>query len=432
MKKFLFVPIFTVLALFYTSALHSQTQDLTPSGLFATDSEFPENYEVRKQMRETVFAPAGHVMNTRARIFYDRFADHRVFFQVKKNSEYFYLLFTNEKDYKFPLFSTGSYIIKRNRDDGRFVQVKIFIRNDPGCFVRIFPNGDRATMNMFLYGTPVYRNIPIPRQFEELLTAPFAEIMELTKNSVDWELIFTPSYTRGNNDVHTMVEKIREKLDRLQDRDDGAMNADGSFVSIEDLSAQDEWGFNCSGFAKWIADGVSVVLKDRYLDIEELKVKHTALRGNRWSERYEDKRDPYFGLDWTRNIAMILGNRSHPEAADIRKVQFIEYIEDVGYPMDKLHLILYLSAHEHPGRFYLGSINSDFGNDPVLRQHYHVVTLFPYFNDDGQFQVAVFERNREASIDELLKRYEQEYIHLVSISALPEFHLPPLPPSIEG
>jgi len=383
-------------------------------------------------MRETIFAPANHAINTRGRIFFDPFAKHRVFFQVKKNRDYFYLLFTNEKEYKFPLFSSGSYIIKRSRQDGRFVQVKIFIRNNPDCFIRVFPDEDRSTMNMFLYGTPVYQDITIPLSFSELLTSPFAKIMDLTENSVDWGLIFTPSHVQENNDVYTMVEKIREKLNRLQDQDDGAMNEDGSFVSIEDLSTKDEWGFNCSGFAKWIADGVSVVAKDRYLTIEELKVKHPTLRGNRWSERYEDERDPYFGLDWTRNIAMILGNRNHPEAADIRKVQFIDYIEDIGFPMEKLHLILYLLAREHPGKFYLGSINSDFGDKPILRQHYHVVTLFPYFDDDGDFQIAVFERNRETSIEALLKHYEREFIHLVSIKSFSDFHLPPLPPSVEG
>jgi len=39
---------------------------------------------------------------------------------------------------------------------------------------------------------------------------------------------------------------------------------------------------------------------------------------------------------------------------------------------------------------------------PTLRQHHHVIVLFPYFDARGSFQVVVMERNQETSLASLL------------------------------
>jgi hypothetical protein len=390
-------------------------------------SYFPENYAIRNEYQDVIFGPTQAALRARDRVLVDELKkEERVFFQIKERENYFYILFTNEKDYEFPLFSQGSYIIKRSKKDGRFIQVKIFIRSTPGSFVRIFPNGDRSKMNVFLYGHQVYKNVNIPFAFEDILLFPFTNIMEVTASSIDWELIFPRAFVCEEQNVRDMAMSIRTKLSSLSDQDDGAMDKTGKFVYIDDLSSQEKGGFNCSGFAKWVADGVSYAHSREYLSIEALKQKHPEVRGNRWSERYEKKRDPYFGLDWTRNIATSLGNRKHPEACDVRNVPFCAYIEDVGYAVDKLKLVLYLLTWERPGRFYFGSINSEFGQNPVLRQHHHVVVLLPYFTDSGDFKVAVFERNRETSLESLYNRYPEHYIHLVGAEATAGFEPPPV------
>jgi len=213
-------------------------------------------------------------------------------------------------------------------------------------------------------------------------------------------------------------------LHTLPDAEDGAMDASGNLVFIESLVLQDQdAGFNCSGFAKWIVDGLHMGLYGSFLPIEPLKVKHLDLRGHRWSDALEDERDPYFGLDWTRNLATTMlsagqgGREVHPESADVRSVKYHTYVEDVGYPVDRLAQIMYLLAVEEPGNFYIASLNREFGDAPPLHQHVHVAVLFPYLDDRGRFFVDVLERNVETSIESLNRRYRDDDIHLVRVRA---------------
>jgi hypothetical protein len=96
----------------------------------------------------------------------------------------------------------------------------------------------------------------------------------------------------------------------------------------------------------------------------------------------------------------------------------------VGYRVEDLIPVLYLQAVRQPGRFYLGSINGEFGSEPVLWQHYHIVVLFPYFDEAGTFRIAVLERNVESSVASLQRRYSGEYVHLVGIRPASDFILP--------
>jgi hypothetical protein len=149
----------------------------------------------------------------------------------------------------------------------------------------------------------------------------------------------------------------------------------------------------------------------------------------------EDARDPYFGLDWTRNIAVALMQLDHPgtelapTAADVREVPFSQYVRNVGYPVVDMKEVLYLLAIQDPGYFYLGSVNKEFGTDPVLRQHTHVVVLFPYFTGDGKFRVSVMERNVETSLQSLADRYPDDFIHLVRIRAERNYVPPVIKPA---
>jgi hypothetical protein len=61
---------------------------------------------------------------------------------------------------------------------------------------------------------------------------------------------------------------------------------------------------------------------------------------------------------------------------------------------------------------------------PTLRQHHHVVLLFPYFDVGGGFHVAVMERNVETSLTSLVSRYGKEYVHLERIGSDGAFVLP--------
>jgi hypothetical protein len=392
----------------------------------------PENDEARRELEDLFYVPNSALLKTEDRILGQRSAGTTVNFQMQRQGGYIYYLFLNEERSAYSVAGVGNYIIKRDLESGRFVQIKVFLRSHPGCFVRLFPLENRTSMDVYLFGIAVDRGVLLPLEFQSFLTEPFAKVMTLTKATVQWERLL---YRReGGNDTLTAahINQIQRILPSLSDRDDGAMDADCKFVYIESgLPQEGLGGLNCSGFAKWISDGFYFPLAGKYLEIEALKEKHLEYRGNRWSLRFEEGRDPYFGLDWSRNLATALwGAQGYPtespEDFDVRQVDYLGYREDVGFPLEELELMLFLEASANPGHFYIGSLNREYGGQPVLRQHFHLAVLFPYFTPSGSFRVAVFDRTQESSLVGIMQRFPGAYIHLVRLP-LGDSFVPPLP-----
>ncbi|HUZ17377.1 MAG TPA: hypothetical protein VMV68_03250 [Spirochaetia bacterium] len=399
------------------------------SPLFA-EAAFRDNDHIRKQLSDIIFAPTSEVLSSPTAVFPDPAQGTTVRFDVVRQDGDFYLLFTNQDNASFPIDSPGSYIIKRSERDGSFVQVKIFLDGGPNSFIRIFPMGERTRMNVYLYGYPMYRDLVLPISFKQVLTDPFSTIMELTRSSVDWSTIFADRPLPEDAVVAGMVNTIRKSLPLLSDHADGAMSSQGQFVYIKTLEALSHGGFNCSGFGKWVIDGLYEPRTGSLISIEELKRKHLDLRGNEWSDRYEKERDPYFGLDWTRNLSLAVARLGDPNAtptsSDVTDVPFFRYVPNVGYPIADLKFILYELAVANPGYFYLGAVNREYGSNPVLREFTHVVVLFPYFDSHGQFKTAVMERNLETGTESLAQRFPDDFIQLERVAASTDFS-PPMP-----
>ena len=160
-------------------------------------------------------------------------------------------------------------------------------------------------------------------------------------------------------------------------------------------------------------------------------------RGGKWSARYEEELDPYFGLDWTRGLARSIaqartGSVPGDEELDVRDADHVPYVKDAGYSVPGLRTVLYFLARRNPGSMYLGSVNAasrETSQDgiPTLRQHHHVIVLLPYFDSRGAFRVVVMERNVETSLASLDRRYAEEYVHLVRLDSSGVF----APPKIE-
>jgi hypothetical protein len=393
---------------------------------------FPENDEVRKKYRSVLGSGPLLLRQTNTRVEELSGEKHRVKVTVAEQNKAVYLLFINEESYSFPLYSRGTYIIKTDDTSGEILQIKIFIKSDPGSFVRIFPDEDRSRLDLYLYGYPLYIDVLLPLPPETLTSAPFAKIITATDGVIHWDIIFPETMHSGYKTLISMVETVREALPFLPDAEDGALNGEGRFVFIETLTPMEAGGFNCSGFAKWLVDGLYLPMTGTCLDIGPLKVRNTDDRGNRWSQRYETVRDPYFGLDWTRNLAMELekvrrGGPVDSGFADVRDVPFFSYTDDVGFPAEHLPIIIYLLAIKEPGYLYLASVNDQSTAAPNLRQHFHVAAVFPYFTASGEFKAPVFERNFESALSDFSARYPGAFVHLVRVPGLGDF----TPPVVE-
>lgn len=221
-----------------------------------------------------------------------------------------------------------------------------------------------------------------------------------------------------------VLQAVRSKLPLLRDSPTGAIDAEGKYTKDA------RKGLNCSGFSKWIIDGFYFPLAknepEKYISLRMLREKHLQERGSPDILIYEKSRDPYFGLDWTRNLAVELGKKRKENPSyktyDIVNSTVEIYMENRGYPLTQIEKVLKEQAILYPEKIYLGSINGMYGSTPSLWQHYHVAIFIPYYKEN-ELKIAVLERNKETSFSYLIKRYPNTYCHLVGILLEGEFEL---------
>jgi hypothetical protein len=397
------------------------------------DFAIRENAEVRGLYKDLMVAPTLEALKIGRQVFSQRGQDNRVQVDVQAAKDAFYILFLNEERGAFPVCGRGNWIVKRDLATGDFVQIKIFFHSDPGSFVRIFPDRDgaihgKSLMDVYLFNRRIQREAPLGGSLVSLLTLSFAEIVEASKKNVNWQDLIPVVDPAAYQNVRGMAAAIRRGLPQAREVDDGAMDKNGRMVFIDSLRPQGERaGFNCSGFVKWIADAMYAPLTGGYLDIGELKTKHPQARGSFISLRYEKERDPFFGLDWSRNIARAFarlepGRTPDIESCDVRDLPYWNYLEDIGFPSADIPAILYYLALREPGNVYIASVNREFGENPVLRQHTHVAFLLPAIDEEGRFSCSIMDTTVESSMERLLRR--GDFIHLVRIKARPGFELP--------
>ncbi len=353
-----------------------------------------------------------------------------------------------------PLYTRGSWILKRSSPDGRPIQAKVFLRSDPGTFIRIYPDGDRSKLDLVVYGGVLNLEVPLPVPFERAFVATMAEIASWTGSLVDWGLFAPrPGLYR---DARAFVAETRRRLPSLRYGDDGALDADGRPVYIATGQPQAApAGLNCSGFAAWVADGFYGPLTGRLLDPHALAARHLEARATTAAERFETDLDPFFGLDWTRNIAVALLDARYPSRShglvesDVRISPFAlvappgaasavngssayfpypAYQLDLGYETAGLKALLYVLALREPGSVYLASLSRKSGGAiPGLSRHYHVAVLAPYFEESGEFRIAAFESDAETSVEAIMARVPKDYVHLVRIRAERDYDPPAFP-----
>jgi hypothetical protein len=236
------------------------------------------------------------------------------------------------------------------------------------------------------------------------------------------------------------MSRIRGQLPALSFRDDGAIDDQGRYVFINTLLPQNGLaGLNCSGFAKWVIDGMLKPSTGTLLPIEPLK-QAFGERGSSFTEPFERLRDPFFGLDWTRNLAaeanaaLLSPAFGRIEEFEVRNAPFASvivrgkgdvpvgvrpypgFLLTAGFGIEGLRALLYTLAIDEPGRIYLASVNNELNTPPPrMRQHFHIAVLVPSFNEYGVFQVAVFESAEETAFARFKNRYPGHLVNLVGV-----------------
>jgi hypothetical protein len=341
----------------------------------------------------------------------------------------------------FPGWGQGSWILTR-RLTGEYARLRVFLHSDPNTFIQWRPaeEKDRSLLDVVLYQAYIVRDQPVGIPFEQLLTMSLNDALAVSGKRFPARY-FNPDPNRYR-DIRALLEKVRAAMPGLSYADDGALDGEGRYVFIRDGSPQngdgESGGLNCSGFAKWFVDGLLKPLTGSALEIAPLK-EPTVKSGSAVSEHYAESREPAFGLDWTRNLAMAYYRafRSVPmarvEEVEVRDETFAAVIDrrsgaasvrsypgflsGAGFSVEGLKPLLYTLAINEPGTVYLASVSREMGPAPVMRRHYHVAVLVPYFNEYGVFQTAVFESAAETSLNGFIGRHPAAMVNLVRLPA---------------
>lgn len=415
-------------------------------------SSIAENADVRKKIWDSALtAPIQAALRLKPSVEINAWGRWSV--RVDRNDEALYVIVSPERDGDYPVYAQGSWIIKRSLSDGSFIQAKVFLRSDPGTFIRLYPSGSRSRVDVVAYGGVFYRQAMVPLPFDELLKAPLSRLFELTADVVDWSL-FSPDPALYA-DARALVAKVRAGLPGLRYADDGAIDGDGRAVFISTGLPQPEpAGLNCSGFAKWLVDGILKPVTGSYLSVRSLTDRMTDFRGSSFTIKFEESSDPFFGLDWSRALARAAWSAFYPnrralspEADDVTEAPFAlrvrdsepinggsvyepfsDNFDDAGFEVKGLPAALFYLAATEPGRFYLAQFNASEREPPNLRRYFHIAAIFPYFDEGGEFRVTVFESAAETSLSRLVADKDYEFVKLVRMPSSARFEAQRLGP----
>lgn len=350
----------------------------------------------------------------------------------------------------YPLDSPGSWVLLRDVDTGKPIQIRYYFAADSDVFVQFRPYGTKTVADFVVYGSFAARSVPVGIAFERLYTASFSAIQDLTKRTLPWE--YSDIVPELYNPVLQMISVIREQQERFFAAEDAAYDENGEPVNIlsntprivaEDVIEAEGLSFSSAGFLKWIIDGLVVPLAGGYTKIEPLLVSTAENKTGSFADVKSQIFDLDFSLNWTRNLAAaalsVYSGKNYyytDSGCDVTIEPFsstqstqgwtnnLGYLKDSGYSISSLKPLLYVLAVTEPGRFFLGAIRQTDATNPSSPEvHFFTesVALFPYFDSNGRFDVVVFENGQELTLDSLLKKYSDTQIHLVRVNASERF-----------
>lgn len=414
---------------------------LVPFRKMLTESGYLENGETRRQFYHLIVASTYPSEEQPFHLYRQRSDGRLVQFELRKGIREWYLIFRNQRGFEpyetFPLWGRGTWILKKNLFTGDLIQAKIFLQDNQDSFIRLFPHGkERSRLDVHLYGKKLNDDVIIPLPFSELMRVSLAKIVEMTEQTIRWKSIIPNPHSREYRKVESFVKKLDFYSEQIIEIDDAAIDGGGLNVFIEtqkaipsDMVSPNSVGMNCSGYIKWVADSIfsswGSSTGRQYSEIDSLRQPTERTNNNAWNDFHSvleqdarnnlDRlvRDPYFGLDWTRNLAWLLESarmkmelsKEQKQELSTGNIKGIPYQKNMGYPLEDLVPVLYQLAIKYPGAVYFAAINSRFRPEasvgepePLsLHQYWHVLILAPWFesgiqNDRmGHFRIGVLD-----------------------------------------
>jgi hypothetical protein len=408
-----------------------------PALVFTLDMpvrEIADDSELRIKLFDSWFTETPYRVTAKPRQLEMLLNGERVEVRTEQTRDEFGIVLAREFARSFPGWAQGSWVITRSMKDGGLLRIRFFPRSDPYIYIQFRPLDDRRSlMDAVAYDAYLAQSVIMPLSIERMLTAPLQEVLQ----AHDLKSLFRyfEPHPEDYKNIRALVVRIRRLLPGLSYADDGALDENGDYVFINTLAPQTEnVGLNCSGFAKWLVDGLLRPLTGGRLPISPLKQQY-GQRGSSFTGPYEESRDIFFGLDWIRNLASAVNSAfisvDGLEEIEVRDCPFSQvisrtggtsqtlsytgFLPDAGFGVENLKALLYTLAINEPDTIYLGAVNTELPPKPRARQYFHVAAFFPYFDQYGTFHILVFESAAETPFNRFTARYPGHYINLVRI-----------------
>jgi hypothetical protein len=409
--------------------------------------EISDDAGLRRELKDSYFTDTPARVMARRPITRTLPGGDEVQVRVETSPSGFTVLLARKAAGAFPGWAQGSWALVRNRRTGEAVHIRIFLRSDPYTYIQIRPDeadAGKTLLDAVVYEAFVGRGLPLPVSFDRAVTMSLGDILALAGER--FPIRYYEPLGDDYRNIRDFVAGVRATIGGLEFGDDGAIDEHGEYVYIETLEPQiaetegnqaGKPGLNCSGFAKWVIDGLLKPLTGRRLTINELKAPYGD-RGTGITQPWDALRDLFFGLDWTRNLAAAVQKTLYPSSPVLlpdfevwhapftqilaRKdgiteiLSYPEHIIDTGFAAEGISPLLYTLAIDEPGNIYLAAISDDRGGPrPRLRRYFHVAVLVPYFDENNIFRVVVFESAEETRFSRFRTRYPGNFINLARV-----------------
>ena len=305
----------------------------------------------------------------------------------------------------WPETAPGSWVLYRDALTGKPLRIRYYIVPDGEVYADFFPGKEKCLADFVVFGAVAAGGVPVPVGFDRFYTATLEELSRLTRYTLPWN--YTKVFSYSYDGVKQMIGLVRFLLPSLHKS--GKISGEGASLN----------------FVKWIVDGLVKPLTGGTVRLEEEQTDAKSLENIRTlaAAALSARTD----IVYDRNTS----------GADVKTDAFAYYIDadgvpkntgyafNSGYPVELLKPLFYVLAVTEADRFFLGAVRQSLPQTQAGTVERQVFTgtaaFFPWFDSQGRFQLSVFEKGEEYTIDEFAKKYRGGFVSLVRIKASRDF-----------
>lgn len=347
----------------------------------------------------------------------------------------------------YPINAYGSWMYVRSKEDGKPVFIRIYISQNSDIYIQLKPHKNITLADFIIYNSYAAQNVPVGIPFEKLLCAGIEELYTLTKKSLPWK--YCQTSLNNYDGTLVMMQTIRANAGHIAYEEDAMYDEAGRSVSIingkphvSDERNKGKLVLSSCGFVKWVVDGLIDPIAGSYLKRDPLL--EPTVEYNPTGFQANLNYSTNLSLDWTRNLAAAaLSVRARKTylykdtGVDVTVEPFTAvftskgvtntagYIKNTGYKPENLKSLLYVLAATEPDYFYLAAIRQTDRKSPEVKVFNDAAVIFPYFDSNGIFRIAVFmdgEEFKYADFEKYLIRAKDCFVHLTRVKTSRTFY----------